>query len=127
MNLKNVLRTYSLLRLLTNDESALLETLRSLSESEREQLVESLSPGKAVGKKRKVKSGGKSSRAASLAEQIKSSKRQGPERRSCTYVHPDGGGICSWDEQALIHDAKGGYQGYHEFQPPQVAAATGGD
>jgi hypothetical protein len=46
MNLRTVLRTYALLRQLTDDESALLETLRGMSEGERELLVESLSPEK---------------------------------------------------------------------------------
>lgn len=50
MNIRNVLRTYSLLRQLGDDETALLETLRDLSEGERDQLVESLSPVKAVKK-----------------------------------------------------------------------------
>lgn len=42
MNLRNVLRAYSHLRQLTDDESALLETLRAMNDSERELLVESL-------------------------------------------------------------------------------------
>lgn len=50
MALKNVLKTYSLLRSLSDNESALLETLRSLNDSEREQLVETMAPTKAVKK-----------------------------------------------------------------------------
>lgn len=50
MNLKVVLRTYGLLRQLADDETALLETLRSLTDSDREQLVESLAPAKATKK-----------------------------------------------------------------------------
>jgi hypothetical protein len=50
MNLRNVLRTYALLRSLTDDESALLETLRGLSESDRELMVQELSPSKVVKK-----------------------------------------------------------------------------
>lgn len=56
MNLRNVLRTYALLRQLTDDESALLETLRELSDSEREQLVESLAPVRTAAKKPASKS-----------------------------------------------------------------------
>jgi hypothetical protein len=70
MNLRNVLRTYALLRQLSDDESALLTTLRGMSEGERELLVESLAPTKPVVKKRK--SASKSPRASSLAQQIKS-------------------------------------------------------
>ena len=33
MNIRNVLRTYSLLRQLTDDESALLETLRNATDN----------------------------------------------------------------------------------------------
>lgn len=46
MNLKNVLKTYGLLRQLSDDETALLNTLRAMNDSERELLVESLSPEK---------------------------------------------------------------------------------
>lgn len=44
MNFKLVLKTYSQLRQLSDDEAALLATLRAMSDSERELLVESLSP-----------------------------------------------------------------------------------
>jgi hypothetical protein len=54
MNLKAVLRTYSLLRQLTDDETALLQTLRGMSDTERELRVESLQPEKtAAAKKRR--------------------------------------------------------------------------
>jgi len=154
MNLKNVLRTYALLRNLTNDESALLETLRGLSESERELMVQELSPGK-VAKKTTAKpriyehcarcdktkghsfhkdstsdgyhefqsSKPKSQRAASLAEQIKSTGKV----PRCTYEIDDNGGLTPCDAIATdpIHDKNAGYLGYHEFQPAQTAAATG--
>src|ERR1043165_6823750 len=51
LNLKTVLKTYSLLRNLTDDETALLNTLRSMNDTERELLVESLAPTKPAGKK----------------------------------------------------------------------------
>jgi hypothetical protein len=90
MNLKTVLRTYALLRQLTDDETALLNTLRGMSDGERELLVESLSPQKMV-KKRKS-TGGKSQRATSLAEQIKSAtsnkplEETGPKCIACGHV-----------------------------------------
>lgn len=51
MNIKLVLSTYSKLRQLTDDETALLETLRRMTDTERELLVETLSPQKQAGKK----------------------------------------------------------------------------
>lgn len=73
MNIRNVLRTYGLLRQLTDDESALLTTLRGMSDSERDLLVESLAPAKA---KAKRKAGTKSRRASALGEQIATNLQQ---------------------------------------------------
>lgn len=102
MNLKNVLRTYSLLRSLTDDESALLETLRGLSEGEREQLVQSLSPGKVVKKATK-----KSSKLPLM----------------CGYVFPDdahpyAGHTCTALEDGPIHRDRS-LTGYHRFVKPR--------
>jgi hypothetical protein len=47
MNIKLVLATYSKLRQLTDDETALLETLRGLSDSEHEAVVQALAPQRA--------------------------------------------------------------------------------
>ena len=127
MNLKNVLRTYTLLRQLTDDESALLQTLNSLSEGEREQLVESLSPTKGTGKgvKREPRTGTKSPRATSLAEQIKSTSKSKPaDDGECMHQFSNGE-LCSESPSSGIHDPAMGYQNYHEFQPAQAAAATG--
>jgi hypothetical protein len=116
MNMKTVLRTYALLRQLTDDETALLNTLRSMSDSERELLVESLSPQKAT-RKRKA-TGGKSSRAASLAERIKSAtgnkplENTGPKCVACGHV-----------EDYEDHQQPSPH--YHEFQSSKQAAATG--
>jgi hypothetical protein len=152
MNLKNVLRTYSLLRQLTNDESALLETLRSLSEGEREQLVESLSPGKVTKKTTTEKKGQcaacdhvkthpvhtqtnrvgyhvyqptRSRRASSLAEQIKSTGKA----PRCVHEIDDNGNLLSCDALVddPIHDKSAGYLGYHEFQSSSKVAAVSGD
>lgn len=68
MNIRTVLRTYGLLRQLTDDETALLETLRSLTDGDREQLVESLAPAKPAVRKRKSRA--KSQRASSMAETL---------------------------------------------------------
>lgn len=154
MNLKNVLRTYGLLRSLTDNESALLETLRGLSESDREQLVESLSPS-GGGKKKAAKkpvttreydyclrcgttkrdsshkdqaspdyhefksSKPKSRRAASLAEQIKStgkvkSSDDSDDLNAHCQKEFDGGFVCDEPADANVHHLRGA-TGYHEF------------
>jgi len=128
LNFKQVLKAYAILRNLTDDESALLETLRSLSESDREQLVESLSPGKVVKKttKRSVK---KSQRAAGIEAAL---KRNLPDRRPtpaemCTYISDSGGGNgaeCQAVEGDPIHDKSAGYLGYHEFDSGKSHAAS---
>ena len=127
MNLRNVLRTYALLRQLNDDESALLDTLRTLSESERDQLVETLSPVKTATKKRKPRTGAKSARAASLAEQIKSTgKAKAADDEQCVHQFSSGE-LCAESTDSGIHDPAMGYQNYHEFQPPKSSAASGGD
>jgi hypothetical protein len=68
MNIRNVLRVYIQLRQFSDDETALLETLRGLSEGDREQLVESLAPVKAAVKKRKPRA--KSVRASGMEAQL---------------------------------------------------------
>lgn len=74
MNLRNVLRAYSLLRQLSDDESALLNILRALNDNDREQLVASMSdkPSKKSTTKKPAGKGGsgKSARGESLAKQI---------------------------------------------------------
>jgi len=118
MNLRNVLRTYALLRSLTDDESALLETLRQLSESERELLVESLSPGKVTGKKAAKKSSSKSPRAASLAATIKNNVNAGSGQRAEPIC-----ATCGNVEDFADHSQPSPH--YHKFEPPQSKAATG--
>ena len=53
---RTVLKVYSLQRQFSGDESALLATLRGMSDTERELLVESLQPEKPIVKKRAVNS-----------------------------------------------------------------------
>jgi hypothetical protein len=68
MNIRAVLRTYAMLRVLTDDETALLETLRGLSDSEHEAMVQALAPQKATVKRKRPS---KSAKALSLASAIK--------------------------------------------------------
>lgn len=167
MNIRNVLKTYSLLRTLSDDESALLTTLRSMNDTERELLVESLSPTKGTGKGLKnarkkgdpctyvypsgvtcntmpattvhvntnhvdyhrfqsSKSATKSARASSLQQQLQTTAK--PKADYCTFPMKANGGreeMCEAKPDDPIHDQSFGYAGYHEFQPPQQAAATG--
>jgi hypothetical protein len=125
MNLKTVLRTYSLLRQLTDDESALLATLRELSENERELLVESLSPQKSGKKSTKKPAAAKSSRASSLQRQLQQAPKSTSPIVPCVYDL--GGQPCGATADDPIHDQSFGYGGYHEFEGgKQVVGATGG-
>lgn len=121
MNIRNVLKVYSLQRQFTDDESALLATLRELSDTERELLVESLQPQKAAVKKRKPRGGGKSQRAASLAEHLKTTMGK---PQLCAFTM-DNGDACRGPEDDAIHDPGAGYAGYHVFQPAKAAASAG--
>lgn len=137
MNIQQVLRTYSLLRQLTDDESALLETLRGLNDAERESLVTALLPEKATTKrasKKSSKGGSKSLRASGMAAAIKGnleSSRKLKDAR-CAYYNSNGL-ICDTTEDNPIHDPAMGYAGYHEFdagksdaQPARVKSSTNG-
>lgn len=137
MNMKNVLKTYSLLRQLTDDESALLETLRAMNDSERELLVETLSPQKSSSKKPSSKSAGKgakSRRAEGMQAQL-NTRLAGQERRReqpmalCSYVSDDGDDPteCGEAETSGIHDATMGYRNYHPFQPAASPAPPPSD
>lgn len=141
MNLRNVLRAYSLLRQLSDDESALLETLRAMNDSERDLLVESLSPQPQKKSSKKTagsKSGGKSKHAESLQQQISGraqSVTQPPAAATADADNSDvrcvkliGGekGLEPCEERAdhNVHHLRT-HPGYHEFQPPATHAATG--
>jgi len=124
LNLRNVLRTYSLLRALTDDESALLETLRGMNDTERELLVETLVPGKMVTKKAVKKGAGKSQRASGMAETLK--KNLDSQRRVAKSPDDndpnehcqkefDGGFVCDEAADANVHHLRGA-TGYHEFE-----------
>lgn len=85
MSYKDVLRVFKLERDLTDNETALLNTLRSMSESEREMLAETVGP---------VKVATKSSKPAT--------------RRNIEHC-----GICDFTRRAAHH--KEGHKDYHEF------------
>lgn len=119
MNIRNVLKTYSLLRSLTDDESALLTTLRSMNDTERELLVESLAPSKGTKKasKKAVKGASKSARASSLQQQIQATTNK-PHLGDGPICQ-----VCSHTEDYEDHQQPSPH--YHEFQPPQQKAASG--
>lgn len=120
MNLRNVLRTYALLRSLTDDESALLETLRGLSESDREQLVESLSPSGTGKKKAGKKSSSKSPRASGMAAVIKrnlESQQRAVTEPICA--------TCGNVEDYVDHSEPS--PSYHGFESSSSKAAAGAD
>lgn len=135
MNLRNVLRTYALLRSLTDDESALLETLRKLNDTERELLVGSLSPGRVVGKKAAKKSSAKSPRASGMAKTIGDNLRQkrgapppldlDHDPNDHCQKQFDGGFVCDEPADANVHHLRGA-TGYHEFDAGKLSAQGAG-
>lgn len=138
MNLRNVLRAYSLLRVLSDDEAALLETLRAANDNERQLIADAMSDKPQKKSNKKSAGGGKSStkstQASGMAAQLnKSLQRQrhvtGDGIR-CTYQYPqdspvNAGLTCDEGGDNSIHDPMMGYAGYHEFVPPATHAATG--
>jgi hypothetical protein len=115
LNLRNVLRTYSLLRQLSDDESALLETLRAMNDAERELLVQSLQPEKVTTKKAGKKPS-KSQRASGMAAAIRKSLES--QKRVTEPIC----GTCGNVEDYADHSQPSPH--YHPFQPPAPAAAT---
>lgn len=131
MNIRNVLRTYSLLRQLTDDESALLETLRNATDAERQLLVETLAPQKSstkrAGKKSVSKGASKSPRASGMAAAINRSLSQQREvvknDPACGYAFSDET-VCNRIEDNPVHRKDGGYAGYHPFVSPAPRAGA---
>lgn len=98
MNLRNVLRAYSLLRQLSDDESALLNILRALNDNDREQLIATMSdkPQKKAGKKPSI-------RVAADAR--------------CIGYPPGSVQVCGLLKKDLIHHSRTA-AAFHEFIPP---------
>ena len=118
MNLKMVLRTYGLLRQLTDDETALLETLRNLTDSDKEQLVESLAPAKVAVKKRVRKpQSTRSPRAESLASAI-----QGAAKPAVSSANDPLCAICGHPADYEDHAQPSPH--YHEFEAAGVKASV---
>jgi len=95
LNFKSVLRAYSLLRQLSDDESALLATLRAMSDDERELMAAELQPERKVSK-------------------------AVPGRRVVEHCIKDvNGNPCNISRRGAIHKDTA-FPGYHEFQPPKL-------
>lgn len=127
MNLKLVLRTYSALRQLTDDESALLSTLRNLNDSEREQLVESLAPVKGTGKgiKKTRKPRTKSAHQQSLSSAIQKAGK-GRVEDDAGDSDSDKCAKCNESMDHNLHHLKA-HPDYHEFVVSEKLAAASGD
>lgn len=117
MNLRNVLRAYAHLRQLTDDESAFLTVLQAMSETERDLLVESLSPVKVAKRATARKSASKSPRASGMAAAIGKSLAQ--QRVSFTPACEK----CDYNSDHNIHHLESTV-GYHPFQPATTAPAA---
>lgn len=129
MNYRLVLKTYTALRQLTDEESALLTTLRNMSESEQELMVETLSPQSKSAKKRGKKSATKSRKASSLANQIQQRPRVATTTPLCVFVvNSETGETCNARDDDTIHDPT--YSSSHLFVHPDQetqVSAVGGD
>jgi hypothetical protein len=127
VNFKLVLKAYSTLRQLTDDESALLATLRGMSEPEREALVVAMQPERTTGKKKATKkTGGKSPRASAMAATLGKNLAVQRQDVKCGHVF-DNSETCFARPGNAIHDPQGGYSSYHEFVAPSAQAASAGD
>lgn len=124
MNLRNVLRAYSLLRVLNDDETALLETLRAANDNERQLIAEAMSdkPQKKAGKKSAGR-GGRSKRGESLQQQIQTARPSldgGVSKMRCS--REGCGEYADHNKHHLTTDPD-----YHEFQPVAASTARGRD
>lgn len=131
MNLRNVLRAYSLLRILSDEESALLETLRAANDNERQLIAEAMSdkPQKKSSKKGAGKGASKSARASGMAAALNKSLQQqrkvtaddGDDYAFCAYAYPETGLTCGAYADANVHHKKT-EAGYHPFHPLSSAS-----
>ena len=125
MNIRNVLKVYGLLRQFSDDEAALLQTLRSLTEAEQQQMMEALGPQ--VKRKVAKKVVSKSPRANSLQRQIQTRALDGGVSKMRCVYHADGGSdpvACGQYADANIHHLLTD-ESYHEFIGAQAQAASG--
>lgn len=126
MDLKLILKTFSNLRRMTSDEVAFLETLRAMNESEREALVETLSPQPVRKSSAKKSASKKSPRASSLEQQIQKRGRREPTADE-TLDDLTGGfepcTVCEAAPDANIHHL----QTIADYHPFQSAAPTASD
>lgn len=140
MSLRQVLTIYNTERQLSDDETALLNTLRKMTDAERGMFVEGLADKsqKKAGKKGASKSSGKSARASSLQQQISSgnsgrSPIQPPAAATvldddtvrCQFIRRDAA-PCHLLPDHNVHHLESAAE-YHEFVPPEKAAASSGD
>lgn len=150
MSYRDVLKIFKLERELTDDETALLNTLRGMTDAERELLVESLSPPAKASKPatKKLKRcdvcgvskraahhrdtslpdyhefdpGGKSKRASSLKQAIAGTA--GKSKISSDDFDDSACDQCSMKADDNIHHLLTA-EGFHEFQPGQAQAVSG--
>lgn len=125
MSLRQVLTIYNAERQLTDDETALLNTLRKMTDAERGMFVDGLSdkPQKKSAKKSTTKPATKSTRAQSLQGAIKKTPKAldgGVSKMRCSQEN------CGEYADNPIHDLFMGYAGHHPFTPsaPVATAAS---
>lgn len=132
MSYRDALKVFKLERELGDDEMAFLNTLRRMTEAERDLLVSSLSPTPQKKASKKTNKGAsKSAHASSLQAQIQSTTKISgsyTDENGCIYRFTENGGkFCGSTQDSAIHDPAGGYSGYHPYEPPTAQTATTGD
>lgn len=132
MNIRQVLKAFTALRQLTDDESALLETLRGATEAEREMIAETLLPQKTTAKRASKKSS-KSALKSAHGQSISNAIQRTAKSRVGDSDNGDASGQCSdcgMTADMPIHDPDGGYLNYHPFVsavlPEAHEASAGG-
>lgn len=130
MSLRQVLTIYNAERQLSDDETALLNTLRRMSDGDRQMFIDGLAGKSSSQKKSSKKSAGgggggrKSKHASSLQQQIQTARPSldgGVSKMRCAM------GNCGEYADSNVHHLTT-HPVYHEFvQPAEQAAATSGD
>lgn len=123
MSLRQVLTIYNAERQLSDDETALLNTLRKMTDAERGLFVDGLSDKPQKKSSKKAAAGnGRSKRGESLAKQIQTARPNldgGVSKMRCS--REGCGEYADHNKHHLTTDPD-----YHEFQPAATSAAGSG-
>lgn len=115
MSLRQVLTIYNAERQLNDDETALLNTLRRMTDAEREMVSQSLSDKPQKKASKKSSGAAKSRRASGMAEQLSSRRQEGiAVKTDGRCNHQLSYGVCALLPDHNIHHLKN-HPNYHPF------------